>query len=309
MKVPQSEKLSVGRYASENGVAAAVRHFKERNLKESTVRDWRNLYLMELKEKVKVAGRVSEEVVVTALPVKKRGRPPIIGVKLDRILQDMIIAMRQRGTPIGTSVIIGVARGLLLKNNKSLILDFGGHISLNKEWAKSVLRRMNFTKRRGNSKAKVLPHDLEVIKKHFLIDIKSVIAMEDIPTDLVINWDQTAMKIVPSSSWTMEKRGTKRVEICAIDDKRQITAVFGATLNGDFLPVQLIYKGTTSKCLPNTVAFPKDWHITYSANHWSTSETMMQYLKQIIIPYITKKRTELKLSSDHCALYCVYTSL
>ena len=50
--------------------------------------------------------------------------------------------------------------------------------------------------------------------------------MEDIPKDLVINWDQTSMKIVPSSSWTMEKRGMKCVEIAAADDKRQITAFF-----------------------------------------------------------------------------------
>ena len=95
------------------------------------VRDWRNLYQMELKEKVKCAGSVSESVVVKALPVKKRGRPPIISNKLDRVLQDMIMAMCQRGTPIGTSVIAGVARGLLLENNNSLLSDFGGRIRLN----------------------------------------------------------------------------------------------------------------------------------------------------------------------------------
>ena len=50
----------------------------------------------------------------------------------------------------------------------------------------------------------------------------------------------------------MEKRGTKLVEITAIDDKRQITAVFGSTLSGDFLPVQLIFTGTT----PAKSSFP-----------------------------------------------------
>ena len=39
--------------------------------------------------------------------------------------------------------------------------------------------------------------------------------MEDIQGDMLINWDQTAMKLDPSSSWTMEKRGTKRIEISA----------------------------------------------------------------------------------------------
>ena len=53
--------------------------------------------------------------------------------------------------------------------------------------------------------------------------------MEEIPDQLTINWDQTALKLAPSSNWTMEKRGTKRIEITALDDKRQITAVFGCT--------------------------------------------------------------------------------
>ena len=43
----------------------------------------------------------------------------------------------------------------------------------------------------------------------------------------------------------MEKQGCKRVEIIALDDKRQITAVFAGTFTGDFLPPQIIYQGTT----------------------------------------------------------------
>ena len=125
--------------------------------------------------------------------------------------------------------------------------------------------------------------------------------MQEIPSAMIINWDQTAMKLVPSSSRTMEKRGTKRVEIAAIDDKRQITAVFGCSLSGDFLPIQLIYKGTTPRCLPQ-VSFPKDWHITCTTNHWSTNATMIDYIKIIIIPYINEKRKEVKLGPDHSAL-------
>ena len=58
----------------------------------------------------------------------------------------------------------------------------------------------------------------------------------------------------------MEKEGSKRVEIAGIDDKRQITAVFGSSITGDFLPVQIVYKGKTKRCFP-TFAFPPDWHI------------------------------------------------
>ena len=65
--------------------------------------------------------------------------------------------------------------------------------------------------------------------------------MEEIPAELILNWDQTGIMIVPSNSWTMDKMGTKRVEIVGLKDKRQITAVFCSTILGDFLPLQLIY--------------------------------------------------------------------
>ena len=50
--------------------------------------------------------------------------------------------------------------------------------------------------------------------------------MED---SLIFNW---GIKIVPSSSWTMEKKVTKWVEIAPADDKRHITGVLGSSLVG-----------------------------------------------------------------------------
>jgi len=68
----------------------------------------------------------------------------------------------------------------------------------------------------------------------------------------VINWDQTAVKYVPVSSWTQEMKGAKRVAIAGADDKRQITATLTVTASGEMLPAQLIYGGKTPACLPDT---------------------------------------------------------
>ena len=125
--------------------------------------------------------------------------------------------------------------------------------------------------------------------------------MEDIPPELVFNWDQTAISIVPGSSWTMEMKGSKRVEIVGVSDKRQITAVFCGTLAGEFLPPQLIYQGKTTACLPQH-KFPSDWHVTCMPNHWSNEEKMKEYLKEIIIPYVERKRKDLQFISNHPAL-------
>ena len=46
--------------------------------------------------------------------------------------------------------------------------------------------------------------------------------------------------------------------------------------------------------------FPSDWDITHSPKHWSNEETMFQYIKAIIIPYVEKQRDN--LGEDKSAL-------
>ena len=112
--------------------------------------------------------------------------------------------------------------------------------------------------------------------------------MEKIPGDLVINWDQTSIHYAPVSTWTMAKAGSQRVEIADIDDRRQLIAVFGGTSTGEFLPVQLIYKGNTHKSLPLN-NFPSDWHVTFTDNHWVNKKTVTDYLERILFPFIEGK--------------------
>ena len=96
-KFSQVEKTRIAKYASEHGVSKAIRHFKESNLKESTVRDWKKLY-----EQVKrqhsltsIENKLEKQpIIVKQLPERKRGRPPSLGEKLHNFLQELIIALR-----------------------------------------------------------------------------------------------------------------------------------------------------------------------------------------------------------------------
>ena len=53
--------------------------------------------------------------------------------------------------------------------------------------------------------------------------------MNNILPDLIINWDQTGLKIVPTGEWTMNLAGEKVISIVGSDDKREITAVLVGT--------------------------------------------------------------------------------
>ena len=91
------------------------------------------------------------------------------------------------------------------------------------------------------------------------------------------------------------------MQVIGADDKRQITAVFAGTVTGEFLLPQLIYQGTTTRYLPS-IKFPAGWHITFSPNHWSNETTMVQYIKHILLLYLTNKRCCLQLEPDYPTL-------
>lgn len=133
------------------------------------------------------------------------------------------------------------------------------------------------------AKGRYSPERFTVEKRRFLDEVVLTVEQEEIPPELIINWDQTGIRLVSSASWTWEEKGVKRVEVVGQSDKRQITAVLAGTIQGDFLPLQLIYKGKISRCHPN-YEFPPGWHITHSPNHWSTETTMVEYIENIVIP-------------------------
>lgn len=143
---------------------------------------------------------------------------------------------------------------------------------------------MRYVKRKGCTEKKIQVQDFEGIKAQFLTDIKAVVTLEDIPDQLILNWDHIGINVVlPTSLWTMEEKGSRKVEIVALDDKRQLTAVVCGALHGDVLPVQLIYQGKTAACLLK-VSFPHDWLLSYTPNHWSNDEKTREYIESVILP-------------------------
>ena len=303
-----AQRFAVGKRAAEHGVMATIRYYAKRfpnlALKETTVRRIKNVYLSELKKgsfEVSHSGESSDSEVVQQLPPKKKGRPLLIGEDLDRQVRDYLQVLRKNGAPVNTAIVIACGDGIVRSKDANLLAINGGSITLSKDWAKYILKRMGWVKRRASSKAKVMVENFGQVKEDFLLDVKNIVLMDEIPGELIINWDQTGVNYIPVSSWTMQSEGAKKVEIIAKDDKRQITIVLAGSLKGDVLPLQVIYQGKTPRCLPS-VKFPSNWHITFSENHWSNEDTMHDYVMKIILPYVQQKRESLKLAPEYPAV-------
>ena len=68
-------------------------------------------------------------------------------------------------------------------------------------------------KRFHQTKAKLSDEQISKLKPTYLSQIEGMVKAHNIPSELVINWDQAGVKVVPSQNWTMEQQGACRVEI------------------------------------------------------------------------------------------------
>ena len=64
---------------------------------------------------------------------------------------------------------------------------------------------------------------------------------------LIINVDETGLKLVPVSNWTLEEQGTAKMKVAGVDDKKEITGVVAASMTGDLLALQLLYGGVSDQ--------------------------------------------------------------
>ena len=242
----------MGKYASETGTSAAVRKFQPDfpKIKESTIREFKKKY----EEELKLAKQQNREV-RTELSTEKQGRPLLLGTKIDTLVQRYIRAASNRGAIIPRSIVKSAAKVLLIRYPKEI-----GKINLDdSEYGKSLLQRMNHTRRKATTSKVKLPDGIrkesELLFHHQMVE---KVEKYDIPDSLIVNFDQTPSKYVPVGSTTLAKRNSKQVSIRGSDDKRSITATFTITIDGKFLGMQLIYGGKTNQSLPR-YQFPKNF--------------------------------------------------
>ena len=169
---------------------------------KSTVHSIKLAYVKRLNEQ----GCDSSADEIAELPHKKRGRRLLLGKNMDEQLQLCLKKIRDQGGIVTASVAVAAARGIVMAVDRQQLAEFGGHIKLSREWAYHLLLRMKFVRRKATTaKSKHTPEDFAAVKQAFLNDVLAVATMEDVPPELVLNWDQTGIHLVPASTWTMDK--------------------------------------------------------------------------------------------------------
>ncbi len=84
-----------------------------------------------------------------------------------------------------------------------------------------------------------------------------------IPPTFVVNNDQNGIPLIPNGDErTWEPKGTKNMQVLALEDKKQITMVVSSSATRD------------------------GWDLTFSENHWSPLETTKKFVTNILLPYL-----------------------
>ena len=180
---------------------------------------------------------------------------------------------------VNTSIFMAAAMGITAAKDRGALIQHGGHIEITKSWAVSLLGRMSYVKTKCLNAGKVSLPRFSELQQVFLADIQAEVVMNKISEDLIFNWDQTALHLVATGQWTMHHSGEKVIPITNSNDKCQVTAGFAATLKGEFLVPQIIYKGKTERS-HSKASIPAGWDLWHSENHWSNEETMERYMEK-----------------------------
>ena len=245
------ERAAIGRYASENGATRASVHFSKflrKRVLETTARRFKNEYLDRLQQLLKESLKEKntsfnkscdsaiQESLIKALPIKPRGRPVLLG-ELDLVVQDYIKNLRAAGGVVNTTIVISATKSIISAKDGGYLAESGGYIEITKAWAKSLMKCMVYVKRKVSNAGKVTLSNFAELKEEFLADISAEALMNDIPPQLIFNWDQTAIQLVPTGQWTMNQAKDKVISIAHSDDKCQITAVVAASMSGECIPI------------------------------------------------------------------------
>ena len=133
--------------------AAVCRFSKELSfaIKESSIHLWKAKYQMEILQKRK-AGET--DLSMKRLPSKKRGWPLLLGEQLDVEVKSYISAVWAGGGVVTSAIVMPAATTIVRRHGRNLLAENGSSIMLTKTWAKSLVHRMGYVKRRGSSTSK-----------------------------------------------------------------------------------------------------------------------------------------------------------
>ena len=262
-------------------------------MKDSTIRSSKTRVIKEIKDASKEQREVTQS-------LKKYSKPtgPLLLGELDAMVQSYIKAVSSHGTLANSSLSVASGKALIQKCR-----DAVGNIDIDSSsWTKSLFKRMGYVRRmKTSSKVKVPDGARHEIKFLFHYEIVTRIKERNIPGPMIININQTPLKYVPTSIFTLAEKGATSVTMEGGSDKRCITGTFSITFSNEFLPIYLIYGEKAVQSL-RRFRLIQEFSLSGNPTHFYNLSESIKLFQKVIIPCLQKEQKKLNLSPIHKGL-------
>ena len=241
---------------------------------------------------------------------EKRIRPLLLPLDIENMVKIYLVKMRENGGIVTSRIIRIVALSICQSKAPSILKLNGGYTDISSFRAYNFANRHGFVIRKATKFTKAEIENKENVCAEFQAEFIKLIQNLKVPYELIINWDETGIQLLPTASYTFDKQGTiyeyrinlkliyylvaKQVPVAHKEDKREITIVLASTRAGTLLSPQLLYAGKTDQVHP-TFRFPDGWNVFHTDRHWATTESTKRFAEVILLPYLQQIRDKLDI--------------
>ena len=236
VEIPAKIKKQAGLYARGFDTAWTIKKFTTIYLKYSFVRTTVNIWKKKCND--------GDWTVV-----KRIGRLNLLDSGMLKKAKDTALGTRMAGRVINRCQVISIATGVVRANNPNILKEYGGDLVLNDKWARAVLEKPTWSKRKGTT-GKVDQITSPVFSRRKIHFSEKHISIGFWTRYLPIfdHWHRSNSHV---GKYTFSFKGTKNIPIKGVDDKCQKTAAFAVSCTGKCLSIQLIMQRKPNEVYPS----------------------------------------------------------
>ena len=169
VEIPAKIKKEVGLYARDFDTASAIKKFTTKYPKYSFISTTVNTWKKKCNDGYWTV-------------IKRIGRPNLLVSGMLKKVKDIALGTRMAGGVINRRQLISIAIGVVRGNNPNLLKEYGGDLVLTEKWARGVLEKLTWGKRKGTTgKVDPSPKFLAEEKFTFQRNISALVSEHDIP--------------------------------------------------------------------------------------------------------------------------------
>jgi len=208
--------------------------------------------------------------------------------------QEHVFTLRGEEEVQLTSTEIIQLRDSFLKIQQKLIV-------IDKSWLYRFTQKAHLSYRKITHTSPKSQKEAEESVLDFLQEVREIRAKEDIPPELILNFDEMGVFYDMIPSYTYDLLGTKHPGIKTSKlQKKRITVGLTITAAGDKLSPILIFQGKGKRI--NKLINTKNYVVKKNCSAWMTLDLYQKYLTDIIKPYVLSQRKKSEFANKKALL-------